>query len=348
MLSKRKEDDETGTGNTKTTHPTEYDWWSALETMYRIRKFELEAVELFRAGSLPGFLHPSVGQEAVATGFTLELAESDGITSTHRGHGHVIGKGASLQGMFAELYGFESGLCGGLGGSMHIMDRSKGILGANGIVGAGIPIACGAALAMQQENEAGVVVSFFGDGAVNTGAFHEGVNLAAIWQLPVVFVCENNMYAESTPFSSVLPTADLMPRASSYGIPGSVIDGNDMGACIGAARHAIDRARTGNGPSLIQADTYRWFGHHTGATGPYREDAEVEEWKKNRDPIKAFEAELTREELATRDEMESLVLNIAKEVEEAAESAATGERMSVERMGTLVYGPHSPIGEINE
>jgi acetoin:2,6-dichlorophenolindophenol oxidoreductase subunit alpha len=255
--------------------------------MSRIRLFEEQAITLFRDGELPGFIHASIGQEAIAVGCCHYLEREDLITSTHRGHGHLIAKGAPLEGMFAELMGLEGGLCHGRGGSMHIMDASIGILGANGIVGGGIPIAVGAALGLQQRRLNHVVVCFFGDGAVNTGSFHEALNLAGLWSLPVIFVCENNQYAESTPFASVVPIPDLMPRAASYGIPGRVIDGNDVLAVLDAAEEAINRARGGGGPTFIQAETYRWYGHHTGDVAPYRTSEEVDSWKQ-RDPLEAL------------------------------------------------------------
>ena len=257
------------------------------ERMYRIRQFEERSVELFRAGELPGFIHPSVGQEAVPVGLTYHLSAHDMLTSTHRGHGHILAKGASVRGMFAELFAKETGLCRGRGGSMHIIDSSVGVLGANGIVGGGIPIAVGAALASQHAGDDRVTVCFFGDGAVNIGSFHEALNLAAIWKLPVVFVCENNQFAESTRFTDNMAIPDLRPRAAGYGIPGLLIDGNDIEACLAAGQEAVARARSGEGPSLIQADTYRWYGHHMGDVAPYRTAEEVEAWRA-RDPLVAL------------------------------------------------------------
>lgn len=252
--------------------------------MRLVRTFEERAVVLFKAGELPGFVHPSVGQEASSVGFTFELSERDLLTSTHRGHGHVLAKGLELEPMLAELYGKETGACRGRGGSMHVMDLQHGVLGANGIVGGGIPIAVGAGLAIQLDGDDRVVVAFFGDGAVNTGSFHEALNLAAVWGLPVIFVCENNQYAESTRFSDAIATKDLMPRAAAYGMPGHVVDGNDVEACLDTAHTAIQRARAGDGPTLVQAETYRWYGHHTGDVAPYRSDEELASWKE-RDPI---------------------------------------------------------------
>lgn len=261
------------------------------EQMLTIRQFEERAIDEFKAGSLPGFIHASVGQEAVPVGVCAHLATEDAITSTHRGHGHLIAKGGDLRGMFAELYGKETGLCRGRGGSMHIMQRSVGILGANGIVGGGIPIAVGAALAFQLQATSQVVVSFFGDGAVNIGSFHEALNLAGLWRLPIVFVCENNQYAESTPLEQSLPIPNLEARARSYGFEGIVVDGNDLEQMLDTAGTAIARARDGGGPTLIQADTYRWYGHHTGDVAPYRTAEEVQAWKA-KDPVARARAAL--------------------------------------------------------
>jgi len=291
------------------------DWLEAYRRMERVRRFETKAVELFRAGELPGFIHPSVGQEATSVGMTFDLGPDDSITSTHRGHGHVISKGAALDRMFAELYGKETGFCRGRGGSMHIIDPAHGILGANGIVGAGIPIAVGAALASSLDGTDRVTVCFFGDGAVNTGAFHEALNMAGLWRLPVVFVCENNQYAESTAFRDVIPTADLRPRAASYGMPGEVIDGNDISVCLATAGAAVARAREGEGPTLVQADTYRWYGHHTGDVAPYRTAEELAEWK-GRDPIERLTRALTDAGEAP-EALEAVGAEIDAEIEEA-------------------------------
>lgn len=267
------------------------EWLAIFRRMQLVRQFEELSVRLFRAGELPGFVHPSVGQEAVAVGMTHGLTDADMLTSTHRGHGHVLAKGLDPVGVLAELYGRETGTCRGRGGSMHVMDLDRGVLGANGIVGGGIPIAVGAALAIQIDGDDRVVVSFFGDGAVNTGSFHEALNLAGLWRLPIVFVCENNQYAESTAFKDSIPTADLLPRAAAYGMVGRVVDGNDVAACVATASEAFALARSGGGPTLIQADTYRWYGHHTGDTAPYRTDEELAMWKQ-RDPIARLRAAL--------------------------------------------------------
>jgi TPP-dependent pyruvate/acetoin dehydrogenase alpha subunit len=264
--------------------------------MVRIRCFEEAAGRLAEAARLPGFLHLYVGQEAVAAGVCSVLDAADQITSTHRGHGHLVAKGGEFRPMLAELMGRSTGYCGGKGGSMHISDLDLGMLGANGIVGAGAPIAVGAAFTNRYRGNGRVAVSFFGDGASNIGAVHEAANLAAALRLPVVFVCENNEYAEFTPRSATQRIADVADRAAGYGMPGTVVDGMDVLAVRAAASEAVDRARAGEGPTLLEAKTYRYYDHHgvKGLGVPYRDDAEVEAMKQ-RDPIAAFEAHLSGE-----------------------------------------------------
>ena len=288
-------------------------------TMVLIREFEELTVELYKLGKLPGFLHPSVGQEASAAGFTSTLIDGDYLITTHRGHGHLLGRSVDIRGMVAELYGRTDGLCAGLGGSMHVADLKRGILGANGIVGAGIPIACGAGLANQLDDCGSITVVFFGDGAVNIGAFHEGLNLAALWGLPVVFICENNQYAESTRFEDAIPTRDLGGRAESYAMPFRRVDGNDIEACVGLARRVVASVRANGGPVLVQVDTYRWYGHHTGDTAPYRTDDELASWKA-RDPIASFRSALL-ELGADEDTIASIEAEVAEQLA-AAEDAA--------------------------
>lgn len=285
--------------------------------MIRIRMFEDSAAELYRSGQLPGFLHSSVGQEAVAVGACVHLTERDVITSTHRGHGHVIAKGARLDRMMAELYAKETGYCRGKGGSMHIADMDLGILGANGIVGAGIPIAVGAALAFRLRKEERVAVAFFGDGATNIGIFHEGLNLAAVWELPCVFVCENNEYAESTPRRVHQRVEDIAIRAQSYDMPGMIVDGMDFFSVYDVVGEAVQRARQGGGPTLVEAKTYRFSGHHLGDPGTaYRSKEEVEIHRR-RDPIALFKEKITSEGLATSDDLEAIDRAVAAELEEA-------------------------------
>jgi TPP-dependent pyruvate/acetoin dehydrogenase alpha subunit len=254
------------------------------ERMIQIRTFEDVAGTNFADGLMPGFVHLYAGEEAVAVGVCAHLTDRDFITSTHRGHGHCIAKGVDIPGMVAELMGKATGICKGKGGSMHIADIDKGMLGANGIVGGGLPLACGAALTAKTLGTGGVAVCFFGDGAANQGTFHEALNLAAIWKLPVVFVCENNGYAESTPVSYHCAASDIANRAGGYEIPGIVVDGLDLFAVYEAAGEAIARARRGEGPSLVEAKTYRYYGHFQGDTITYRTEDEVDRYRQ-RDAI---------------------------------------------------------------
>lgn len=250
------------------------------ETMQRIRSFEIAVIELFARGKIPGFLHTYVGEEAVAAGVCANLRPEDKIISTHRGHGHLIAKGGHLDLMMAELFGKRTGYCKGKGGSMHIAEPDLGMLGANAIVGAGIAIINGAALTAQYLGTEDVAVAFFGDGASNTGAFHEALNMAAVWNLPSIFVCENNAYAESTPQTYHQKIEDIAVRAVAYGMPSTGVDGNDAGAVYLAAREAVARARAGEGPTLIEAKTYRIRGHYEGDPQIYRTKEEVEDWQK--------------------------------------------------------------------
>jgi acetoin:2,6-dichlorophenolindophenol oxidoreductase subunit alpha len=250
------------------------------ETMRRIRSFELAVVELFARGKIPGFLHTYVGEEAVAAGVCTALRSDDYIISTHRGHGHLIAKGGRLDLMMAELFGRRTGYCKGKGGSMHIAEPDLGMLGANAIVGAGTVIINGAALTAQYLGTDRVAVAFFGDGATNTGAFHEGLNLASVWNLPTVFVCENNSYAESTPQRQHQKIKDVAVRAAAYDMPAVTVDGNDAGAVFEAATNAVARARSGGGPTLLEAKTYRWRGHYEGDPQMYRSREEMEAWEK--------------------------------------------------------------------
>ncbi len=263
-----------------------------LHKMHLIRKFEEGAEDAYLRGFIHGTMHLSIGQEASALGICMPLTEADQITSTHRGHGHCIAKGAQVDRMFAEFFGKTSGYCKGRGGSMHIADVSKGNLGANGIVAGGIPIATGAALSAKMQKNGKVVVCFFGDGANNEGAFHESLNMAAIWKLPVVFVCENNGYGMSTSAARSTAVANIADRAAGYAMPGVVVDGNDFSAVAEASANAVDRARRGEGPTLIESKTYRHRGHSKSDRNRYRTKEEIEDWKTNRDPIGKFEAEL--------------------------------------------------------
>ncbi|MCI4128458.1 thiamine pyrophosphate-dependent dehydrogenase E1 component subunit alpha [Bacillus haynesii] len=287
------------------------------QKMLEIRHFEDRVHQLFAKGILPGFVHLYAGEEAVAAGVCAHLNDEDTITSTHRGHGHCIAKGCDLKGMMAEIYGKSAGLCKGKGGSMHIADFDKGMLGANGIVGGGFPLACGAALTAKYKKTKNVSVCFFGDGANNQGTFHEGINLAAIWKLPVIFVAENNGYGEATPFSYASSCESIADRAAAYGIPGIRVDGKDAAAVFQAAGRAIERAKNGEGPTLIECMTYRNYGHFEGDAQRYKTNDEKAVHQEEKDAIAVFKSELLAKGLMSEEEQS----RIEKEVEEAVEEA---------------------------
>ena len=254
----------------------------ALRKMYLIRRFEEGAEEAYMRGLIHGTMHLSIGQEASAVGSTMALRNTDYITSTHRGHGHCIGKGAEPKLMFAEFFGKEEGYCRGRGGSMHIADVATGNLGANGIVGGGLPIAVGAALAIKKQKRDDVAMCFFGDGASNEGAFHEALNMASVWKLPVVFVCENNKYGMSVSTERSMSVKNVADRASAYGMPGVIVDGNSIADVAEAIEAATERARKGDGPTLVECKTYRTRGHSRSDRNRYRTKEEIEEWKATR------------------------------------------------------------------
>ena len=289
-------------------------------TMLRIRTFEERVSREFAAGNIPGFVHLYIGEEAIASGACANLSPDDYITSTHRGHGHLIAKGGKTDLMMAELFGKKTGYCKGKGGSMHIADADIGILGANGIVGGGIPVAGGAALSAQMRGTDQAVICFLGDGASNRGTFHEGVNLAACWNLPVVYVIENNLYAEKTRISDTSKVTDLAARASSYGIPDVTVDGNDVVAVYEAVGEAVARARRGEGPTLVECKTYRWHGHFEGDPQTYEPEQEVEEWKK-KDPIPAFRKRLVEMKLLTEQDADKIDRETNEEIEKAVKFA---------------------------
>jgi pyruvate dehydrogenase E1 component alpha subunit len=288
--------------------------------MNRIRMFEEKVAELFAAGKIPGFVHLYVGEEAVATGVCATLRDDDYITSTHRGHGHLISKGGDIKLMMAELFGKKTGYCKGKGGSMHIADVDLGILGANGIVGGGPPLAAGAALAGQYQGKDFVAVCFFGDGASNQGTTHEAMNLATCWKLPVVFVNENNMYGISSCTINSMCVADIADRAAAYDMPGVVVDGNDVVAVYEAASEAVKRARAGEGPSLIECKTYRHRGHFEGDPCAYRNDDELQEWKA-KDPLPRLEKKLVDMQVLTQEKMKEIKSSIEREVGDAVKFA---------------------------
>jgi len=292
-------------------------------TMLRIRRFEETLIDLKARGLIPGVLHLYIGEEAAATGTCAALRRDDYITSTHRGHGHCIAKGGDISRMMAELYGRSTGYCRGKGGSMHIADINLGILGANGIVSGGIPIASGAALSVKMRGTEQVVVCFFGDGAANQGAFHESLNMASLWKLPVVYVCENNQYAISTAQSRSSSIRDIYVRRDAYGMQGCMVDGNDVMAVYEAAEQAVARARRGEGPTLMECKTYRWRGHYEGEADrmyTYRRDEEVEEWMR-RCPIERFRTKLLEEDILGKEGFDRIEDEIRREIEEAIQFA---------------------------
>jgi TPP-dependent pyruvate/acetoin dehydrogenase alpha subunit len=289
--------------------------------MTLVREFELRAIEERRRGLIPGFIHSCVGQEATAVSACAALAQQDVITSTHRGHGHLLGKGGDPKFMMAELAARSSGYCLGRGGSLHIADFDLGILGANGIVGGGFPIATGAALAFQMRHEARVALTFFGDGAINEGTFHESANLAGLWKLPIIFFCENNLYGEGTPQYKQAPITDLANRAEGYGFPGVIVDGNDAIAVYQAVRDARDRALEGEGPTLIEAKTYRFRGHYEGDPQIYREPGELEVWQA-RDPVPALRTRLLESGLFDETRLVEIEASVQDQLDEAVAFAA--------------------------
>ncbi len=312
-----------------------------LEKMLEIRDFESSVQQYFAEGQIPGFVHLYLGEEAIAVGACSALNEDDYITSTHRGHGHLLAKGGDLKKMMAEIFGKVTGYNHGKGGSMHIADVSLGILGANGIVGAGLPIAAGSGISSHINDTNVVTVCFFGDGASNRGTFHEALNMASIWNLPVVFICENNMYGISMPQyqnngRKGQNIKDVADRAVGYGISGVTVDGNDVMAVNEAVNEAVKKARNNGGPSLIECKTYRYRGHFEGDPTVYREDEELEEWKK-KDPIKRFSDYLLEEEIVTEKEFTEIKDEIKQKVEKAIEFAQESEEPSPDDVINNVY-----------
>jgi acetoin:2,6-dichlorophenolindophenol oxidoreductase subunit alpha len=287
--------------------------------MVVIRAFEEKVQDLYARGHIPGLAHLYIGEEAVAAGVCANLEPKDYITSTHRGHGHVIAKGADLNPMMAELYGKMTGYCKGKGGSMHIADVDLGILGANGIAGGGLPIAVGAGLSCKLKHPGQVVVCFFGDASSNNGTFHESLNFAAVHALPVIFVCENNGYGISVSQAQHQTIRDIAIRAASYGMPGQTLDGNDALAVYSDAAQAIERARNGEGPTLLECKTYRWRGHHEGDPnqgGRYRSKEEIQQWIK-KCPIKRLERHLVKNKIMSKKQMQAVWDEVEREVQES-------------------------------
>lgn len=307
-----------------------------LKRMMLIRAFEEKAEELFMRNLVHGTMHLSVGEEAVAVGSIFALNREDYITSTHRGHGHMIAKGGDIKKMFAEFLGKDTGYCHGRGGSMHIADFSLNNIGATGIVGAGIPIATGAAFAIKYMRRKEIVLCFFGDGAANEGTFYESLNMASIWNLPIIFMCENNMYAMSSPVSKFIPTPNISDRAKSFSIPGVTVDGMDVIAVYEVTKEAADRARNGGGPTLIEAKTYRYKGHSKSDKNVYRTKEEIEEWKK-KDPIVNFIKKLKELGDLNDKTLESIKNDIEKTIEEGVNFALNSKEPSPDTLMWYVY-----------
>jgi pyruvate dehydrogenase E1 component alpha subunit len=309
-----------------------------LQKMCETRYFEEKAEELYVRGLVHGTMHLSIGMEAASTGSIAALQPDDLIIHHHRGHGHTIAKGADITLMMAEFLGREPGYCRGRGGSMHIADLPGGNLGATGVVGSGIPTSVGIALALQMRKSSKVLLSYFGDAATNLGEFHESLNMASIWKLPVVFLCDNNQYGMSAAISDMTNIERLSTRAVSYGIPGETTDGNDILAVYQATRTAIDRARAGGGPSLVENVTYRWRGHSKSDRNLYRTQEEIDAWK-TKDPIVRFKQVLVEAGIMTGAEAEAIDHQAKLTVDQSAETALTFPEPSPENMEDEVYAP---------
>ncbi|MCC8166471.1 MAG: thiamine pyrophosphate-dependent dehydrogenase E1 component subunit alpha [Planctomycetes bacterium] len=310
--------------------------FTAYRGMLRVRKFEEKAAECFTKGMLAGNIHLCIGQEGSVIGSAMALEERDFITSTHRGHGHCLAKGAKTDRSIAELFGKSTGYCKGKGGSMHIVDVDKGILGANGIVGAGIPIAAGSGLATKIRGTDEVTLCYFGDSASNQGTFHESINMAAAWTLPVVFFCENNGYGVSVPIGKVTNTDTIAVRARAYDIPGSTVDGADVLAVYERVKEAVARARAGQGPSLVEAMVYRWQGHYCGDPAAYRPKEYIEEAHR-KDPVALFRKRLLDEQAATETDVTAIEDEIAKEIADATAFADASPYPDVAEAFTDMY-----------
>lgn len=308
-----------------------------LYDMVMIRKFEETVEKLYQQGKIHGTMHLCIGQEATAVGACHPLTKEDKITSTHRGHGHSIAKGTEVKQMMAELLGKETGYCKGKGGSMHIADLDVGNLGANGIVAAGLPLATGAALTSVMKKLGYVVVCFFGDGATNEGAFHESLNLASIWNLPVIFFCENNLYGMSGSIKEMTNIKHIAERGTAYGIPSETINGNDVLEVAKATEKAVERAQKGEGPTLIEAETYRWRGHSRSDARKYRTRTEEKEWKNMRDPIALFKEQLIAENVITEKDFEEISNNVQEILDEAVEFAENSPAPSLKTLTMNIY-----------
>ena len=311
--------------------------------MFKVRSFDSMAADLFLQARMSGNIHTCVGEEATAVGACQALRPSDFITATHRGHGHCIAKGADPKKMMAELFGKKTGYCKGKGGSMHIADVGLGILGANGIVGAGIPIATGSALASKIKNSDDVTLAFFGDGASNQGTFHESINMASAWKLPIIYMCENNKYGVSVCIDRVTNTEDIADRAQGYHIPGVVVDGNDIFAVYEAVSAAAERARKGDGPTLIECKTYRQRGHYEGDPMVYRTKEEMQAWKE-KDPVVRLREQLAGQNGITEEELTAIETAIKEEIEAAVAFAEESPFPEADEVITDMYAVDNERG----
>jgi pyruvate dehydrogenase E1 component alpha subunit len=304
--------------------------------MWQIRLFEDKVQELFMEGLVQGTTHLCQGQEAVPVGAITALRDDDYLTVTYRGHGHALARGVSIESCFAELMGRATGCCKGVGGSMHFTDVERGLLGAFAIVGAGLPVAVGAAHSARLQGRDSVAMTFFGDGATNIGTFHESLNMAATWNVPVVFVIENNLYGEYTPMRDTTPLDDLADRAAAYAIPGSVVDGQDVDAVHAAVAEAVSRARRGGGPTLLEMKTYRYRGHSRTDPAKYRPDGELGRWQA-RDPLTIFAERLIAEGLTSAEQCDALRAEVQQQIDEHAAKAAQAPHPTLEETRTYVY-----------
>ena len=302
-----------------------------LKKLIEIRRFEEKAIQLYKTGKIWGYLHPCIGQEAIPVGACQAIEIKDYIISNHRGHGHCIARGADMGKMMAELFGKSTGYCKGRSGSMHITDMELGILGENGIVGGGIPISVGAGLSCKMDGKGNVVVCFFGDGAANNGVFHESLNMSAIFKLPVIYICENNMYAISMRSSDSVACRDVGKRSCAYGIPGHIIDGSDPVKIYNTVKRAAGHARDGRGPSLIEAKTYRFYGHHPNDPAEYRGREEVEYYISERDPVANFKGRLFEKKIITEEEIKKIESGVDKKIKDAVAFAEKSPEPELEK-----------------
>ena len=302
-----------------------------LKKLIEIRRFEEKAIQLYKTGKIWGYLHPCIGQEAIPVGACQAIGIQDYIISNHRGHGHCIARGADMGKMMAELFGKSTGYCKGRSGSMHIVNMELKILGENGIVGGGIPISVGAGLSCKMDGKGNVVLCFFGDGAANNGVFHESLNMSAIFKLPVIYICENNMYAISMRSVDSVACKDVGKRSCAYGIPGHIIDGSDPVEVYNTVKKAARHARDGRGPSLIEAKTYRFYGHHPNDPAEYRGKEEVEYYTSEKDPVTNFKGRLLEGKIITEREIEEIESEVDKKIKDAVAFAEKSPEPELEK-----------------